>query len=84
MSQQEVETGTSDIVYDLVSILYHALDGADTYEMYIEDAEEAGDDELTQFFREAQGEEKRRADRAKQLLMQHWETGEMGTEERAA
>ena len=36
-------TGTRDAVYDLVSIIYHALQGAETYGMYIADAEEVGD-----------------------------------------
>jgi hypothetical protein len=61
-------TGTRDAVYDLVSILYHALQGAETYGMYIADAEEVGDSELAKFFEEVQDEERRRADRAKQLL----------------
>lgn len=73
MSQQE--TGTVDVVYNLVSILYHALEGAEVYSMYVEDAEQSGDSELAQFFREVQQEEKRRADRAKQLLGQRLTPG---------
>jgi ferritin-like metal-binding protein YciE len=61
-------TGTRDAVYDLVSIIYHALQGAETYGMYIADAEEVGDSELAKFLEEVQDEERRRADRAKQLL----------------
>ena len=61
-------TGTRDAVYDVVSIIYHALQGAETYGMYIADAEEVGDSELVKFFEEVQDEERRRADRAKQLL----------------
>jgi hypothetical protein len=59
-------TGTSDPTYNLVSILYHALQGAETYEQYANDA--GGDQDLTNFFREVQQQEKQRADRAKQLL----------------
>jgi hypothetical protein len=36
--------------------------------MYIADAEEVGDSELAKFLEEVQDEERRRADRAKQLL----------------
>ena len=61
-------TGTRDTVYDLVSIIYHALQGAETYGMYFADAVEVGDTELARFFEEVQEEERRRADRAKQLL----------------
>jgi rubrerythrin len=61
-------TGTGDTVYDLVSIIYHALQGAETYGMYIADAEDVGDAELAEFFKEVQDDERRRADRAKKLL----------------
>jgi rubrerythrin len=59
-------TGTSDPTYNLVSILYHALQGAETYEQYANDA--GSDQDLANFFREVQQQEKQRADRAKQLL----------------
>ena len=61
-------TGTQDVTYNLVSILYHALQGAETYDQYIQDAQQGGDQELAGFFREVQQENKRRADRAKQFL----------------
>lgn len=61
-------TGTRDTVYDLVSIIYHALQGAETYAMYVSDAEQAGDSELAQFFRGVQQDEQARSDRAKKLL----------------
>jgi rubrerythrin len=61
-------TGTRDTVYDLVSIIYHALQGAETYGMYVADAEEVGDTELAKFFQDVRDEERRRANRAKQLL----------------
>lgn len=62
------DTGTRDTTYNLVSILYHALQGAETYDQYIEDANGQGDNELAQFFGDVKEEEKRRADRAKKLL----------------
>ena len=61
-------TGTKDEHYNLVSVLYHALHGAEIYTQYIQDAEKAGDKELVQFFRGVQEEEKQRAERAKKLL----------------
>lgn len=66
MSDQQ--TGTQDEHYDLVSVLYHSLEGAATYEMYMHDAEEGGDTELSQFFQEIQEQERSRAERAKKLL----------------
>jgi rubrerythrin len=61
-------TGVRDEHYNLVSILYHALQGAETYDTYISNAEGAGEQELAQFFRQVQEEERRRAARAKELL----------------
>ncbi len=62
------QTGTHDVTYNLVSILYHALQGAEIYGKYAEDAEQSGDSEFKDFFAEIQEEEKRRADRVKELL----------------
>jgi hypothetical protein len=65
------DTGTRDITYDLVSVIYHALQGAETTALYIADAEQEGNQELAAFFREAKDEYQRRGDRAKQLLASH-------------
>jgi alpha-D-ribose 1-methylphosphonate 5-triphosphate diphosphatase PhnM len=67
---QQSKTGTSNTYYNLVSIMYHALNGAQTYDTYIRDAQQSGDNELAQFFREVQQEDNRRSERAKQLLVQ--------------
>ena len=62
------DTGTRDITYDLVSVVYHALQGAETTALYIADAEQEDNQELATFFREAKEEYQSRDDRAKQLL----------------
>lgn len=67
-AQKPIESAASDEMYGVVSVLYHALQGADTYDQYIEDAEGAGDEELVTFFEECREEELRRAARAKVLL----------------
>jgi hypothetical protein len=61
-------TGTRDEHYNLVSVLYHALNGADTCDRYALDAEAAGDERLAAFFREAQVLQTELAERAKGLL----------------
>jgi rubrerythrin len=66
-------TGTSDPTYNLVSVLYHALQGADLYEKYASDA--GSDKDLVTFFREVQQQEKQRANRAKQLLAKRLQQG---------
>lgn len=69
--KEQANTGTRDVTYDLLSVAYHLLQGAETVSMYIEDAEKEGNKELAQFFRETKDEYARRADRAKQLLATH-------------
>jgi rubrerythrin len=68
MSNAERATGTPDEQYDLVSVLYHALQGGETSQMYLDDARDAGDDELVSFFEQVEAEERDRADKAKRLL----------------
>jgi hypothetical protein len=60
---------TQDHEYALVSVLYHALQGAQACEQYVDDAERAGDDELASFFQNCVQEQQQRAARAKQLLV---------------
>jgi len=64
-------TGTPDITYNLISTIYHTLQGAETQAMYIADAEQTGDQELIQFFRDLKEENQRRAERGKQLLARY-------------
>lgn len=68
--QIEQKTGTPNPVYDIVSVMYHALQGVETYDTYLADAEQRGDDELAAFFREVQEHNREDADRAKRLLRQ--------------
>ena len=75
MSDQGQSTGTKDEHYNLVSVLYHALQGGEVYDKYIADAEQSGDDDLAKFFRDVQSEERDRAQRAKQLLSERLAQG---------
>ncbi len=68
MDRGEQTTGTRDEQFNLVSVLYHALQEADTLEVYIFDAETSGDERLAAFFRETQAMHVQVADRAKELL----------------
>ena len=61
-------TPADDIVYDLVSIQYHALQAAQTYDKYLEDAQ--GHDDVQQFIRECAENDANRAKRAHELLAQ--------------
>ena len=65
---QQSSTSVANQHYDLVSVLYHALEGAATYDRYIQDAQQQGDQELTQFFQQVKQEDNNRAQKALQLL----------------
>ena len=58
-------TGTRDEHYNLISVLYHALHGAESCEIYMADAEAADRGELAAFFREAQAMHAALAEQAK-------------------
>ena len=59
-------TPADDIVYDLVSIQYHALQGGETYGKYLEDAH--GHEDVEAFIRECQEQDAQRAIKAHELL----------------
>jgi arginine utilization protein RocB len=69
-NQNTGNTGTADIQYNIISVLYHALQAAETIDKYIQDAQQGGNQDAVQFFQEVKQENTRRADRAKQLLGQ--------------
>ena len=60
-------TGTRDDTYDVISVVYHALQGAENCEIYAEDAE---DERLRSFFQQACDQQRQLADQGKQMLMQ--------------
>jgi hypothetical protein len=65
MDPGEQITGTRDEHYNLISVLYHALHGAENCEIYVADAEAADRVELATFFREAQAMHAALAEQAK-------------------
>jgi hypothetical protein len=62
------DTGTKDKDYNLISVLYHALSGADSCIQYHEDAKRENDDQVADFMSEAQEQYRVLANKAKQLL----------------
>ncbi|WP_309112304.1 hypothetical protein [Saccharothrix sp.] len=61
-------TGTKDKDYNIIWFVEACLSNALRLETYIADAERAGDNELAEFFRRAQGESRKGAEQGKQLL----------------
>ena len=69
MSEETGEvTGTKDKDYNIIWFVEACLSNALRLETYIQDAEQAGDNELADFFRRAQGESRKGADQGKRLL----------------
>jgi hypothetical protein len=61
-------TGTKDKDYNIIWFTESCLSNVLRLETYIQDAERAGDSELAEFFRRAQGESRKGAEQGKQLL----------------
>lgn len=61
-------TPTSDRNYDVISVMYHLLQGSDTLDKYCSDAESSNDSELAAFFREVQTSNQQLAEKAQSLL----------------
>ena len=62
------ETGFDDVTYDLISVQYHALKGGHDYGQYVRDAENAGEQEIADFFRQVMTEDTDRAHRCHAFL----------------
>lgn len=70
MSDQAA-TGTSDPTYNVIAVVYHALQGAETIQKYLDGSET--DEELKTFFTQVQQGYKRAAEMGKQLMVQRIE-----------
>jgi hypothetical protein len=64
----EINPHTMNKDYDLISVLYHSLQAADTCARYRQDAESEGSTEVADFMREVQEQNTRIAQQAKELL----------------
>jgi rubrerythrin len=64
------ETGFDDVNFDLVSVQYHALKAGHDYGQYVRDAENAGLDEVADFFRQVMSQDSDRAHQCHRFLAQ--------------
>lgn len=55
------ETGFDDVTYDLISVQYHALKAGHDYGQYVRDADNAGRQDVADFFRRVMEEDSARA-----------------------
>jgi len=65
----KINPHTMDKDYDLVSVLYHALQAAETCAQYEQDARTEGSQAVADFMREVQHQNENMAQRAKELLL---------------
>jgi hypothetical protein len=64
---QSQQTGTRNETYNVISILYHALQGAENCQIYLKDAQ---DGQAREFFQQALQSQRQLADRGKEVLQQ--------------
>jgi hypothetical protein len=65
--QGQQQTGTRNETYDVIAVLYHALQGAENCQIYLQDAK---DGQLRDFFQQALDVQRQLADQGKQVLQQ--------------
>lgn len=63
--QGQQQTGTRNETYDVIAILYHALQGAENCQTYLNDAQ---DRRIRDFIRQALQSQRQLADQGKQVL----------------
>ena len=74
-------TGIPDVEYNLISVLYHALQGVESAEMYLEEAEEDGDEDLHDYLHEVSDTYRELAQRGRDLLIRKLVASERDEEE---
>jgi rubrerythrin len=62
------ETGFDDVTFDLISVQYHSLKAGHDYGQYVRDAENAGRDDIAQFFRTVMSQDSERAAKCHEFL----------------
>jgi hypothetical protein len=64
------ETGFSDVIYDLISVQFHALKAGHDYGQYVRDARNAGYDDIASFFEQVMNEDSARAAQCHRFIKQ--------------
>lgn len=67
-AKRTADTGIANEQYDLISVIYHSLQSAAVCELYAQDADQSGDQELTNFFQQVKDQACKQANQAKQLM----------------
>ena len=64
------ETGFADVTFDLISVQYHSLKAGHDYGQYVRDAENAGQNEIAEFFKQVMQQDSERAQKCHTFLAQ--------------
>jgi hypothetical protein len=72
------QTGERDENYGLISVLYHALQGAETTAQYVQSSRASGDEEVVQFLERTRSEYKSLAADARRLLVERLQGSDGG------
>ncbi|GAA4661647.1 MULTISPECIES: acyl carrier protein [Amycolatopsis] len=72
------ETGFDDVSFDLISVQYHSLKAGHDYGQYVRDAENAGRQDIADFFRRVMEEDSARAKQCHEFLKDLSGTSESG------
>lgn len=80
-TQEHQQTGTSNIDYNLASVIYHSLESALSASIYVTDAQWIGDQELARFFMNNQQEDRQAADQAEHFLSQRLSQSQQGQQQ---
>jgi hypothetical protein len=64
------ETNFDDVTFDLISVQYHSLKAGHDYGQYVRDAENAGQDEIAEFFKQVMQQDSDRAQQCHKFLAQ--------------
>ncbi len=70
MPNEQQQTSADNLYFDLVSIVYHSLEAAQTYATYLSDAQQSGNQQFVQLVQQMQQQNNQWAQQAKQLLAQ--------------
>ena len=68
--QEQQRTSTSNLYFDVVSLIYNSLQAAQAAAAYIQDAQQSGNQQLVQFFQNYQQTANQVAQQAQQFLSQ--------------
>jgi hypothetical protein len=68
--QGQQQTGTRNETYNVIAILYHALQGAENCQTYLQDAQDAQEGQVRNFIQHALQTQRQLADQGKQVLQQ--------------